>query len=100
MNSYQQTDNNIAPIIKPLEVVGGLFSNYNLEKFKVHSPTSLFQPTAVEIVKALKDKRCPVCNCRIYLLRNGKAWICRSKRKDGFIVKAEVMKKYEERNIN
>lgn len=95
MNTYKQADNNIAPTIKPSEVVGGLFSNYNLDKFKVFNPKSLFQPTAVEIVKALKDKRCIICLKKLYLTRDGKVWRCKSKANDKFIVKAEVMKKYD-----
>lgn len=72
-----------------------VFAQFDLSKFKVHNPTSLFQPTAVEIVKALKDKRCIICLKKLYLTRDGKIWRCKSKVNDKFIVKAEVMKKYE-----
>lgn len=39
MNTYKQTDNRINNAKDSLEAVGGLFSNYNLDKFQVKKPS-------------------------------------------------------------
>lgn len=97
MNSYQQTDNHIALNIKPLEVVGGLFSNYNLDKIKIRPSQTLFELSAKEKKDLLIKRRCLTCACRLYQMRNGN-WLCKSvKHRGNKIVLASTMAKYEEK---
>lgn len=68
--------------------------NY-LHKFKKYpKATTLFEPTKNELVQSLIKRVCPHCGCKLYPLRNGKLWICKSKRKDGYRVKTETLAKY------
>lgn len=64
-----------------------------LKKFRVFNPTSLFQPTAVEIVKALKDKRCPICQRKLKIDMKGNGR-CASKFKDKFFISKVKLDKY------
>ena len=54
------TDNHISDRSKPLEVVGGLFSEDYLKRFRVFNPRSLFPPTPEEYVLDISKNKCPI----------------------------------------
>lgn len=58
-----------------------------LSKFKVHNPVTLFPPNFENLQKNL----CPICNRKLYIPRNKKIAYCKSKQKDGFIIKAQTL---------
>lgn len=90
MNTYIQTDNDIAPEIKPLEVVGGLFSKYKeeyLSKFRVFNPVTLFPPNFENLQKNL----CPICGRKLYLTKDKRIARCKSKLNDKFIIKGQTL---------
>lgn len=66
-----------------------------LSKIKIRPPVTLFSPNPKEMVFYLSQKKCPLCYHKLYPLRNGKLWLCKSKRADGFKIKSETLKKYE-----
>lgn len=66
-----------------------------LNRFKVIHPVTLFEPTKDDIVNALLKKKCPLCGCNLYQTRDKKLWICKSVRKDKFIIRDEILKKYK-----
>lgn len=57
-----------------------------LERFRVFHEKSLFKPD----FNQLKDFRCPVCLNRLYWNRDKSLAICKSKRKDKFIITQKV----------
>jgi len=71
-----------------------LFAQFDLSKFKVHKPVSLFTPTPKEIAVALKEFRCPLCYRKLYWNVDKSIARCRSKRKDKFFIRKEVLAKY------
>ena len=60
-----------------------------LKRFTVRFPDTLFPPN----FKALKEQKCPLCGCKIYLMLNGKGYVCRSKKHKRFYITSEVYKK-------
>jgi len=57
-----------------------------LDKFIVVPQTTLFEPTW----EAVKQLRCPYCNCRLSLNREGTVYRCKSvKHKKKFAIKVE-----------
>lgn len=64
-----------------------------LQKFTIRKSASLFQPTAGEIVKALKDKRCPICQRKLKIDMKGNGR-CASKFKDKFFISKVKLDKY------
>lgn len=88
MNNYDFNQNkevNIASLL-----------NYDLSKFKVYKPTSLFPVEKEDIVKAFLTRTCPICGKRLYRDRNGKFWRCKSKvSNDKFFVRDEVISKFK-----
>jgi len=88
MNTYKQTDNPIELKNPFSEGLGGL-----LDKYIVHTPRSLFEPTAWDKKYWLLQKRCPLCQrkLKIDLKGNGR---CTSKFKDKFFIKSDSLKKY------
>jgi len=93
MNTYTHTDNDIAPNTKPLEVVGGLFSNYNLDKIKIRPNLTLFEKSPQEKKDLLIQRRCIVCTRKLRIDRKGNGR-CVSKQKDKFFIRKEVLDKY------
>lgn len=65
-----------------------------MKRFKVVQAHSLFEPSKEDIVNALKKKLCPLCGRKLYPSRDGLIYRCKSKRRDKFIVRAEVLNKY------
>lgn len=74
--------------------ISELTKEYDLKKFKIKYPKSLFTPSPSELAFYLSKMRCPICLRKIYFNRNKTIARCKSIRKDGFIVRAEVLKKY------
>ncbi len=68
--------------------------NYDLSKFKLYKPTSLFPIEKEDIVRAFLKRCCPICNRKLYQTRNKAMWICKSKVKDGFVVQDKVISKF------
>lgn len=94
MSENLNNTTNFLEAFKPLEVVGGLFSNIDLTKYKVHKPVSLFPLSPKEIAVALKEFKCPICMRKLYFNVDKSIARCKSKRADKFFVKAETLKKY------
>jgi len=63
-------------------------------KFIKVKQSTLFEPTKQDKVKALLQKRCPLCSCKLYQKRDGTMWYCKSKRKDKFIIRDSELRKY------
>lgn len=51
-----------------------------LEKFKVHTLQTLFEPEAKDIVEAMKQKRCLLCGNKLKFPLKGKYAMCTSKK--------------------
>lgn len=67
-----------------------------MDKFVVHKPTSLFDPSKEDIIKALSEKKCVICGRRLYQNRKGDKWFCKSKTSnDKFMVLDLTLKKYD-----
>ena len=66
-----------------------------LSRFKVIPSKSLFPLKKEDFIEWLPKFRCPVCHRRLYWNLQGDKAFCKSKKKDGFFVRAEVLKKYE-----
>lgn len=61
-----------------------------LSKFKVYIPETLFPLNW----NALKEKRCPICSCKLYLPRDNKKIVyCKSKKHKRFIIGYEAFMK-------
>ena len=58
-----------------------------LKQFKVFHPQTLFPPNFENLQKNL----CPICNRKLYLRRDKKIAYCKSKVKDGFIIKGQTL---------
>lgn len=65
-----------------------------LSKFRIFHPSSLFPPTQAELIYFLRKKKCPLCLRSLYMKQDGSIWFCRSKKKDGFVIKGATMAKY------
>lgn len=89
MNTYMQTDNHISDRSKPLEVVGGLFSEDYLSRFRVFNPKTLFPPTPEEFVLDISKNKCPICKRKLYLNREKTKAFCRSKVRDKFFINSK-----------
>lgn len=64
--------------------------NYDLSKIKITPPSTLFELTAQEKIKLLKEKRCfnHLTKLKIDLKGNGRCSKCK------FFVRVEVLRKY------
>lgn len=70
-----------------LEVEGGLFSKYDLSRFKVFSSSSLFPPN----FELLQQNKCPICGRKLYWnMKKDKAF-CKSKIGDKFFITRNTM---------
>lgn len=58
-----------------------------LERFKVYNPVTLFPPN----FENLQKNKCPICGRKLYLTRNKKMAYCKSKVKDKFVIKGQVL---------
>lgn len=95
MNTYMQTDNDIEATKDSSEARGGLFSNYDLTKFKITPPKSLFPLEKADFKKWLPLMLCPICQKRLYWNSLKTIARCKSKKsKDRFFIKSETLKKY------
>jgi len=66
-----------------------------LHKFKKYpKATTLFELQPKDITRALLQKKCPHCGCKLYQTRDKKLWRCKSVKRDGYIIRDEVIKKY------
>lgn len=65
--------------------------NLDIEKylstFRVHNPKTLFPPN----FELLQKNLCPLCSRKLYITRNKKIAYCKSKQKDGFIIKGRTL---------
>ena len=66
-----------------------LFTQYNLDRFKVFQPKTLFPLTAEEFVKWLSQNKCPLCQHKLYLNRQKTKAFCKSKFKDKFFISSQ-----------
>lgn len=65
-----------------------LFDKY--KNIKVVSDGTLF---GIEPLIAITHRVCPYCYCKLYLMRSGKFYYCKSKKhKNKFIISKEKMK--------
>lgn len=58
-----------------------------LKRFKVYNPRTLFPPN----FENLQKNKCPICGRKLYLTRNKKTAYCKSKVKDGFVIKGQTL---------
>ena len=57
---------------------------------KFYNPDTLFD---LPLKEALDQKRCPICSCNLYEMKNKKFWYCKSvKHKRRFIVSSDKIK--------
>lgn len=64
-----------------------LFKKYDNLKFR--EMNTLFP---VEPIVAIKDRVCPYCFCKLYLMRNNKFYYCKSKKhKNKFLISKNKM---------
>ncbi len=90
MNTYIQTDNHISPPLPLSEGLGGLLLNYDLTKFRIFYPKSLFEPD----FKLLKIEHCPICTRKLYWNISRTILRCKSKKSnDKFFIKADTLNK-------
>jgi len=61
-----------------------------LERFTIYRPKSLFAPD----FKLLKIEHCPICTKKLYWNRERTILRCKSKQKDKFFIRSEVLKKF------
>ena len=60
-----------------------------LSKFKIHYPKSLLEPD----FKMLKQFKCPICYRRLYWNVDRSIARCKSKQKDKFFIRSNVLEK-------
>lgn len=60
-----------------------------LKRFTVRFPDTLFPPD----FSALKVNKCPLCNNKIYEMKNGKGYFCKSKKHKRFFITSQVFNK-------
>lgn len=73
-----------------------ILGNKYLEKFKVHTLQTLFEPEAKDIVEAMKQKRCLLCGNKLKFPLKGKYAMCTSKKHaKPFLVLKEKLNKYD-----
>jgi len=75
-----------------MEHTSQLLENY-LSRFKVHTPKSLFEPTAWDLTFWLTKGKCPYCQHKLYIDRKGNGR-CKSKRRDKYFITVQKLKKY------
>lgn len=94
MNTYTQTGDDIVSKGNPSEGLGGLLLKYDLDKFRVFKSKTLFEPTREDLVQWLSQMKCPLCYRKLYWNLKGDKAFCRSKVKDGFFIRKEVLEKF------
>ena len=64
------------------------------ERLRVEYPDTLFPPTFADIQEACKQKRCLLCGCKLYLMRNAPRYRCKSvKHKKSFTISSEKLER-------
>lgn len=58
-----------------------------MKKFRVFNPKTLFPPSKEEFVLSISKGLCPICQRKIYWKKDLSIGYCRSKFKDGFIIR-------------
>lgn len=66
----------------------------DLSKFKIYKSTSLFEPSKEDLIAALSKKKCPLCGLKLYPTYDKKIYRCKSVKKDGFVIRGEVLSKF------
>jgi len=65
-----------------------------LERFKVHTPRTLFEPTAWDLTYWLTKRKCPLCYKKLYVDTKGNGRCKSKKSNDKFFIKSDSLKKY------
>lgn len=86
----------VRPTDKPAREMTGMQKYFEKMKkdFKVYYSDTLFEPTFEDLRTSCQEKRCLVCNCKLYLMRNRPLYYCKSvKHKKKFIISQEKLEK-------